>query len=258
MKTPAAIASLTVVGSIAFAAGSQVTAGKQLPMMPSGSQAHSMQEEVPQVIPHAQILGGGCQTEPLEWFNPVPRRLSACVGNGNKPNQIGKLPLGAADVNGDGIGEFFDTNWEGSWDLDGSAEYGIAVLSIGAPIGGTLLYRSTTEVQEAQTIVWRNSVLEVAAPVGAEIRRWLGDPWMYGIWVKAKGWRDIDFDGDLDLICEAVLQYATVSGAYGLDLWFENIGYEVAQPPLAADLNNDGIVDGADLGILLSVWGEPN
>jgi hypothetical protein len=27
---------------------------------------------------------------------------------------------------------------------------------------------------------------------------------------------------------------------------------------IAADLNNDGTVDGADLGILLSVWGEPN
>jgi hypothetical protein len=39
--------------------------------------------------------------------------------------------------------------------------------------------------------------------------------------------------------------------------WFENIGYEASQPPLAADLNGDGQVNGADLGLLLVAWG-PN
>jgi len=56
MKSPAIIASLTVVGSIAYAAGSQGVAGKHPPMMPSGSTAHSMQEAMPQE--RMQMAGG--------------------------------------------------------------------------------------------------------------------------------------------------------------------------------------------------------
>jgi len=255
MKTPAAIASLTVVGSLAYAAGSQGTAGKQLPVMPSGSQAHSMQEDMTQVIPHAQILGGGCQTEPQEWFNPVPRRLQVCVGGTNGvPNQIGKLPLGAADVNADGVNEYFDTAYANSWDYEGSVEIGIFVASWSQPIGGTILYRSTTEIQPSQTVVWRNSVLEGTAAMGDQIRQMVGAN-LREIFVRAKGWRDIDFDGDLDLIAEVHYEVAGASGDFGLDIWFENIGYEVSQPPLAADINRDGRVDGADLGLVLVSWG---
>jgi hypothetical protein len=36
--------------------------------------------------------------------------------------------------------------------------------------------------------------------------------------------------------------------------WFENIGYEKPPPPLAADLNQDGDVNGIDLGLLLAAW----
>jgi hypothetical protein len=106
-------------------------------------------------------------------------------------------------------------------------------------------------------VVWRNSVLEGSAAMGDQIRQMVGAN-LREIFVRAKGWRDIDFDGDLDLIAEVHYEVAGISGNFGLDIWFENIGYEVSQPPRAADLNNDGIVDGADLGILLSVWGEPN
>jgi hypothetical protein len=38
-------------------------------------------------------------------------------------------------------------------------------------------------------------------------------------------------------------------------IWFENIGYEKPIPPLAADLNGDGWVNGLDLGLLLGAWG---
>ena len=100
-------------------------------------------------------------------------------------------------------------------------------------------------------------MLEGTAAMGDQIRQMVGAPVRYAR-IRAKGWRDIDFDGDLDLIAEATLEFQGLSGYFGLDIWFENIGYEVSQPPRAADLNNDGIVDGADLGILLSVWGEPN
>jgi hypothetical protein len=254
MKTPAIIASLTVVGSLAYAAGSQGTADKPSSVMPSGTQAHSMHEEMPQVIPHAQILGGGCQTEPQEWFNPVPRRLQVCVGGTNGvPNQIGKLPLGAADVNADGVNEYFDTAYANSWDYDGSSEIGIFVASWTQPIGGTILYRSTTDIQPSHTVVWRNSVLEGTAAMGDQIRQMVGAN-LREIFVRAKGWRDIDIDGDLDLIAEVHYQVEGISGNFGLDIWFENIGYEVEQPPLAADINRDGQVDGADLCLVLASW----
>jgi hypothetical protein len=248
MQTPAIIASLTVVGSIAYATGSQGVVGEQTPLMPSGSQAHSMQEEIPQA---RMQMTGGCQTDPALWFNPIPKRLVVCIGGGNTPQRIGMLPLGAADVNRDGVNEFFDTNYFGSWDNDGYNELGVVVRSLDQQIGGTLLYRSTTEVQPNQTIVWRNSVLDVGASVGDEIRGWLGNPSISQITMRAKGWRDIDSDGDLDLIAEA----AFTSGD-GVDLWFENIGYEMPAPPIAADLNHDGNVDGADLGLLLYAWGQ--
>ena len=246
MKIAAIISTATIAGSIAYAAGQQ-SGTKQPPMMPSGAQAHSMQEEMPQ---GQMQLAGGCQTNPAHWFNPIPKRLVVCIGSGNTPQRIGMLPLGAADVNRDGVNEFFDTNYFGSWDNDGYNELGVLVRSLDSPIGGTLLYRSTTEVQPNQTIVLRNSVLDVDASVGDEIRGWLGNPSISQISMRAKGWRDIDSDGDLDLIAEA----AFTSGD-GLDLWFENIGYEMPTTPVAADLNRDGRVDGADLGLLLYAWG---
>jgi len=92
--------------------------------------------------------------------------------------------------------------------------------------------------------------------MGDQIRQMVGAP-VREISIRAKGWRDIDVDGDLDLIAEAALEYQGVSGYFGLDIWFENTGYEKPAPPIAADLNRDGKVDGADLGMLLVAWG-PN
>jgi hypothetical protein len=62
----------------------------------------------------------------------------------------------------------------------------------------------------------------------------------------------MDSDGDLDLV---VIVDIEAGSATRLDGWFENIGYEKPTPPLAADLNRDGSVDGVDLGILLAAWG---
>jgi hypothetical protein len=67
------------------------------------------------------------------------------------------------------------------------------------------------------------------------------------------GWRDMDGDGDLDYIVW-VYAYNSTSGTNG-QIWFENVGYEKPAPPLAADINRDGRVDGADLGMLLIAWG---
>ena len=62
----------------------------------------------------------------------------------------------------------------------------------------------------------------------------------------------MDGDGDLDYLVVLSLS----SGRR--QVWFENTGFEKPAPPVAADLNRDGRVDGADLGMLLIAWGPTN
>ena len=73
---------------------------------------------------------------------------------------------------------------------------------------------------------------------------------------RTSGWRDCDEDGDLDLVVTVRLLFGSGSYEYR-PMWFENIGYEKPAQPVAADLNGDGQVNGADLGLLLVAWG-PN
>jgi hypothetical protein len=71
------------------------------------------------------------------------------------------------------------------------------------------------------------------------------------------GWRDMDGDGDLDyIVWVSAFTFNSTVGTNG-QIWFENVGYEKPAPPLAADINRDGRVDGADLGLVLVSWG-PN
>jgi hypothetical protein len=239
MKTPAAIASLTVVGSIAFAAGQGTTANPPKPRT----------SDIQQPDSQPRLVMAGCQTDPSAWFDPIPKRLRPCIGNQLQANTIGRLPIFAADVNADGNIEYFDilNNEE------------VTVLSGETPvITKPLLYQSVTESAALGTTVYRNSVIDVGAATGQSIEAALGYTNITNIYLFPNGWRDIDHDGDLDLITQVRFRVGMTSYFDSADFWFENIGYEVSQPPLAADLNNDGIVDGADLGILLSVWGEPN
>ena len=246
MKTAAIFSSLTVVGSIAYAAGSQGVAGKQPPLMPSGSQAHSMQEEIPQ----ARMQMTGCQTDPAVWFNSTPKRLRLCVGSNTIGNTVGRIPLNSADVNADGILEYFDT-------LNGED---IQIRSFGTPpTTKPLLLRSVTVDTDTETVVYRNSVIDVGASTGESIYQSLSAiGWNHAtdIFLSPSGWRDVDHDGDLDLMCSAYWYSSQLIGTWSTDFWFENIGYNNPAAPPAADLNRDGRVDGADLALLLYAWGQ--
>ena len=245
MNTPAIIASLTVAGSIAFAAGQQ-SGGKQSPAMPSRTQAHSMQQEMPgKQIQNKSAASDCAPIEEKVWFAPTPRGVP-CANSGFLG--LGVQPLNHADVNGDGTFEYLrdpQAGWSGWW----------------------VVYGNEPSAAVAQSAMFAETVDENGLKLGriplldAGIYSWCEDnlpPTLYGFRrLEPKGWRDMDSDGDLDLILSAV-DLNSNGGMMAIQwLWLENIGYQKPAPPIAADINGDGRVDGADLGLLLVAWG-PN
>jgi hypothetical protein len=256
MKTPAIIASLTVVGSIAYAAGSQGVAGKQPPMMPSGAQAHSMQEEM---LPSVQMLQGSgtdCPTgEPLHWFLQTPHIVECSSPSGTV---LGAIGGGAVDVNGDGRLEFYGRLPVGNPD----------VVINGAP-SGTSFYLWVNRVDAATQMPQpiRDTIELIQPTFGSWVLKnfptatnasvQLADTDDSFVGNKVAGWRDMDGDGDLDYLVRLSVQLPTPPTTRYHQIWFENTGYEKPAPAIAADLNHDGKVDGADMGLLLYAWG-PN
>jgi hypothetical protein len=237
MKTPAIIASLTVVGSIAYAAGSQGVVGKQSPGMPSGSQAHSMQEEMPQARMQQSPGCPEAQGQPLAWFGQV-RDLPLCtfflMDGASGGSQY------VADVNGDGIQEFFNFGAN-------------TIFANGAntPETTVLVWKVAFNPADATEQVQKFPVLTVgtlAAWVSAQGGNWTE------ITVRWLGWFDADSDGDLDYGFE--MRFDASTSTVLKRVWVENIGYEKPAPPVAADLNHDNRVDGADLSLLLCAWGQ--
>lgn len=238
MKTPAIIASLTVVGSIAYAAGSQGVAGKQSPLMPGGSQAHSMQEEMPQA--RSQMTGECTSGADKDWFT-TGHLLPSCATITGIVTGSEIVRASQADINGDGTLEMLLPNPNGFF-----GGYLIVANGSSATVPLISLHEcSTADRTYSQSI---SSVLrgqagdylmsQVPVPAGANVNAYLY-------------LRDMDRDGDLDLIADAS------GGGVAVKFWLENTGYEKPAPPIAADLNGDGQVNGADLCLLLVAWG-PN
>lgn len=225
MQTPAIIASLTVVGSIAYATG-QGGSGKQPPLMPIGSQAHSMQEEMPQA--RMQMASGCTQGADKNWFTTVHWLASDCLPPSDQ----------VFDLNGDGKREILFN--EQYYLLRWGTQLEFCFCGLNEVHGGGELL----EVENS-CIIHSSTVMQLVRP------KFTFEP----IEIQAYwGVRDLDGDEDQDLIvyCQGTPDYQTYQR---VGFWFENTGFQHTNP-IAADLNRDGQVDGADLGLLLVSWGQ--
>lgn len=240
MKTPVVIASLTVVGSIAYATGSQGVAGKQPPMMPSGSQAHSMKEEMNggpagDRHPGRSYQGVPCSGNPLQWLTEIhdaPNITPYC--------NFAALPPEAADVNRDEVVEAFYV------------------------ADSIRLIRNGETIPDAECL-WYSELSHQKSVVSSQMRPILRSD-LIRSWADANGllngytiveafvvgWQDMDGDKDLDLAIGII--GGTQSTWYERLIWIENTGFQHTNR-VAADLNGDGMVDGNDLGNLLAAWG---
>ncbi len=182
------------------------------------------------------VAGSQCvsEGEPLNWFGAI-RQLPACLHPYDTPRLANLL---SADVDASGTQDFFEAI--DSW--------------IVPPPGSTplpsLLTRVGFRYHEGQVEAARTSVLETA-----RIAAWLtaNTPFSQAFFNPSRptnGWFDVDGDGDLDL----VLEIQGFAGSWNIvRIWLENTGFE-KQTYAAGDINQDGMVDGVDISILLSGW----
>jgi hypothetical protein len=194
---------------------------------------------------NASALMSGCSSQSEIWFNPVPKRINRCLEpytttpNPSKAGTTGTLPLGACDVNGDGTAEVFD--------------------SLGrVPIcynQNVILVRSTAEPQpDGLILLVHVPVLANSYATYNTLFAMAGSGWgcPYDGALTPLGWRDMDGDGDKDLVCSFTWVVAnTQNTVTGFDIWFENTGYQASPPPNPYDLDQDGEVGAGDISVLL-------
>jgi hypothetical protein len=254
MTKPSVIASLTAVGSIMFAADGQ---GPPVPdparysrLLESGS---ALVDPTASPLLVDRAISDCAPTVEHAWFAPTPH-LVRCVGPRNPTfDGLHAQDFRAADVNGDGSIDHFRARPGGGTGafviFNGVPINDYAELSVSREIvtesePGISLQRIRVFSEPSDIIGW--CAANLPAPQGGYLLLQIvgGD--------MAGGWRDMDGDGDLDLLLLA----SDSSGIIG-QIWMENIGYQKPAQPLAADINRDGRVDGADLGLVLVSWG-PN
>lgn len=212
-----------------------------------------------------QLVERSCA--PLNYFASVPRPFAAGCG------PLTTFPLSPADVNGDGTPEL----WNGTpaetiegcpWSLTGSQWSLLAISRLQVTPNGPQPTAASVAWMGSEVVPNLMAMLPPATQgCGSDC---CGATGAWRLVVSPTGWLDCDDDGDLDLVLRAErLEYGygccwpccslTIMPGWRVigtvSFWLENIGYERPAPPLAADLNHDGVVDGADLGILLNAWG---
>jgi hypothetical protein len=159
-----------------------------------------------------------CQsTESLQWFSSTPKVIQGCSVLGVVvPVEGASYGVLEADINNDGIREYFITNPFGDQKV-----YLSTIEKIGGIATSKLILLFSVDSQ---------SINDYRSSVGLSSD---------GGW-RLLGLRDCDNDGDLDLAI----------GSYEQSMYFENTGFQHTAP-LEGDLNHDGHVDNTDVGLVL-------
>jgi hypothetical protein len=181
--------------------------------------------------PRAMLVGSpaGCVDEVnLGWLTTV-RPLPDCWSFG------GFHYADDQDINRDGEVDFVNPVW------------GVQLMKDGQALPAQCLgYLYTTS--------WDGSAVEVSyqciASTDQLVQYVAGRFPGQSVAMNEIGWRDLDGDGDLDLIVELRVNEQWETSAW---VWLENTGYE-ASSGLAGDINRDGAIDGLDLAIVLAGW----
>jgi hypothetical protein len=232
MKTSVLIASITAAGSLAFAAGQQTT-GKQPPVLPFATQEHFSRGEVSARSSFQQPELDCTQGEPLNWFGSIrllPWTPGAYFCGGSIDVPFSQYT--AEDMNRDGHPDRLTL---GGW------------LRVKGVDQDWSIGRVEFRLLDAPPRVEISSVLSREQFMNWFSATYPGDWDSIGVAVWSRN--DFDADGDLDLALQCIFQGATNGG--NVLLWVEN----VAVPPVAAaDLTGDGVVNGADLAVVLGNW----
>lgn len=188
----------------------------------------------------AMALGSGCvEAPPLEWFELI-RELPDCTLDCSRffcqLNIAVVEDEGSLDINGDGLLDFARGPFT-ELISNGQIQPLSCILSVSESVnaGGQVSFVERCGLRSdafLAIVLAQGSLPEHAA-------------------VNAEGWRDLDADGDLDLV--VVLTTRNEQGFAGRAFWLENTGFEATQP-LTGDLNSDGAVNSTDLALLLGGW----
>ena len=226
---------VVVTGSIVCSLAYAAHQGRPVSAQPDGAGNRSVTHEGlvlgqrPKGHTMAALGGGGddCFTEEsLNWLGtvrPLPACFSYDMHNG-----------GIEDWNGDGVADFVKD------------KYGIMLLQSGvAQPAECLAYLSTTHWDGEEVTMTKACIETSESLIAYALANFPGST----VESLDGGWRDFDGDGDLDYC----VQLSVNNWSQTPWIWIENTGFE-ADPPLAADINQDGVVDGKDLAAVLAGW----
>ncbi len=252
----------SIVGSLAYAAHQ----GRPVSAQPDGAAVHSSNHEGlvlgqrPKGHAMAALGGGGECTigEPLNWFTNV-HVLPECAVHVWRYSRFDSGVL-SDDVDGNGRKDTLAIMRYVN-DQDGILGYRVAEDLALTPssgnadwaccIGTHALFLVSTHFEGSTTSVslvpvMEGSVLQAAMCQVADCSS-LENNSIFPVDLT-----DMDGDGDLDLVVRLGWWDPTNDNWQYRVVWIENT--VKANPPLAADINRDGVVDGKDLAAVLAAW----
>jgi hypothetical protein len=271
MRTAAIVTTFTILGSLAYAAGQ----GAALRPQPVGAVTRSPVHEDGAVSQRHQgttmaALAGGDDSctigEPLNWFtqvHPLPE-CGELIWGGFSMTNTSDVVSGteSVDADGDGMNDRLVLLGDGivggstvlsrSWALTygaeptGDTQYGPPLLGEHAlfkvvhSLDGGVVTTTLHPVLSRPVVL--QALCAVTTPCDASIH--------YASFTPSD-FTDMDGDGDLDLILAITLRTPKYE-YFTYRVWIENT--VKANPPLAADINRDGVVDGKDLASVLAAW----